>query len=414
MMDNRRGFLKGSALGVLAFLGMDQVKANTSQIDIDFDHIDQHSDEEVFAGVRKSLLLPDNMAYFNTGTLGPSPGFLIDHVCATMRELEANPALGNTGPIGSKMDQTRFNMAKFIGANVDEIILTRNTTEGINTVCGGLEWIEGDEILTTNQEHGSAENGLDYLVLTKGAVIKKFEMPMPARNKQQIIDLVRKNITPKTKLLMLSHVVTVSGLRMPIKEIGQIARDQGIFFIVDGAQAPGMLNVDVHDLGCDVYAFSGHKWLLAPKETGILYIRKAVQKKIVSPFYLAGNTAYTKSSGTRNFAIIIGFGEIINWLDKIGKERIEKRCLALAQYCREQLKDIKGTTLLSSEDPDLASAIVTISLDTVPNKQIYDKMWDQGIIPKAIEYNALRISNHMFTTRGDIDRFVKILKEEIA
>lgn len=413
-MDNRRGFIKGSALSAMALLGASHVKAQPIDEDVSFDDIGTLSDDQIFARVRRSLLLPDNMAYFNTGTLGPSPGFIIDKVCATMRELEANPALGNTGPIGSKMDQTRVNIAKFIGADVDEIILTRNTTEGINTVCGGLELEAGDEILTTNQEHGSAENGLDYLVLTKGAVLKKFEMPTPAKNKQQIIDLVEENITSRTKLLMLSHVITVSGLRMPIKEIAAIARDKGIFFIVDGAQAPGMLNVDVHELGCDVYAFSGHKWLLAPKETGILYIRKAVQKRIISPFYLAGNTAYTKSSGTRNFAIIIGFGEFVSWFDKIGKERIEKRCLVQAQYCREQLKNIKGTTLLSSQDPDLASAIVTVSLDNVPNKQVYDKMWDQDIIPKAIEYNALRISNHMFTTNTDVDRLVEILKQEVS
>lgn len=412
-MDDRRTFLKGSALSVLACLGAGQVNAEAAD-NIDFDRIDQLGDDQLFAQVRKTLLIPENMAYFNTGTLGPSPGFLIDRVCGIMRELEANPALGNTGPIGSKMDQTRVNMAKFIGADVDEIILTRNATEGINTICGGLEWEAGGEILTTTHEHGGAENGLDYLVHTKGAVLKKFEIPMPAKNKQQLIDLVEENITPKTKMLMLSHVITVSGLRMPVKEIAEIARERGIFFIVDGAQALGMLDVDVHDIGCDVYVFSGHKWLLAPKETGILYIRKEVQQKIVSPFYLAGNTAYTRSSGTRNFAIIIGFGEIINWFEKIGKNRIEKRCLGLAQYCRDQLKVIKGTTLLSSEDPDLASAIVTISLDQIPNKQVYDKMWDQDVIPKAIEYNALRISNHMFTTNADVDRLVKILREEVA
>ncbi|MEZ5759119.1 MAG: aminotransferase class V-fold PLP-dependent enzyme [Emcibacteraceae bacterium] len=413
-MENRRDFLKGSAIGTLALLGTVGAQAAISDKKDNFDDIDRLSDDQIFARVKNTLLVPDNMAYFNTGTLGPSPEFLIDHVCATMRELEANPALGNTGPIGSKMDQTRVNVANFIGADVDEIILTRNTTEGINTVCGGLEWNAGDEILTSNHEHGSAENGLEYLVLTKGAVLKKFEMPMPAKNKQQIIDLVLENITPKTKMLMLSHVITVSGLRMPIREIAEIARDRGIFFIVDGAQAPGMINVNVHELGCDIYAFSGHKWLLGPKETGILYIRKAVQKKVTSTFYLDGYTAYTKSSGTRNFAIIIGFGEIVAWFDKIGKERIEKRCLSLAHYCREQLKDIKGTSLLSATDPELASAIVTISLDSVPNRQVYDKMWDQDIIPKAIEYNALRISNHMFTSNADVDRFVKILKEELA
>jgi isopenicillin-N epimerase len=407
--SERREFLKGAAIGAVGLLGASSARAGQGAVD--FANI--VTDDALFAQVKKSMLLPENMAYFNTGTLGPSPAFVIDNVCATMRELEANPALGNTGPIGSQMDRTRELTAKFIGADVDEIILTRNTTEGINNVCSGLTLSPGDEMLTTTHEHGSAENGLEYLALTQGAVISKFDMPMPARDKQQIIDLVKASITDKTKLMMISHVITVSGLRMPIKEIAEIARERGIFFIVDGAQAPGMLDVDVHDLGCDVYAFSGHKWTMGPKETGILYIRKDAQEKVVSAFTLGGNGAYSKSSGTRNFAIIIGYGDALEWLMKIGKQRIEKRCLELADYCREQLKTVKNVTVLSSYDPELASAIVTVSLDKVPNKQVYDIMWDADIIPKAIEYNALRISNHMFTTNQDVDRLIKILRENV-
>lgn len=406
---NRRHVLKGIGVGAAGLLG----GANVSAAELDFSNVASLSDDDLFARVRQSLLVPEGMAYFNTGTLGPSPEFVINRVCAIMRELEANPALGNTGPIGSQMDKTRMAAADLLNADVDEIILTRNTTEGTNMVGMGLDLNPGDEILTTTSEHGSAENGLEYLVAEKGAVIRKFDLPMPASNKQQVIDLVRENITDKTKVLMLSHVVTVSGLRMPIKEIAEIAKERGIFFMVDGAQAVGMIDVDLRDLGCDVYAFSGHKWMLGPKETGILYIRKDAQDKVVHAFNLAGNGAYTKSSGSRNFAIIIAFGEVIRWLEKLKMSRIEGRCMALAKYAREQIKQVKNVTLLSSDDPELASAIVTVSLDKVPNKTVYDIMWDQDIIPKAISHNALRISTHMFTTVVDIDRLVKVLKDNV-
>jgi selenocysteine lyase/cysteine desulfurase len=317
--------------------------------------------------------------------------------------------------MGQEMEAVRAKVATFMGADEEEIILTRNTTEGINIVCSGIDWKEGDEILTTNHEHGGAETGLDFLADTKGAVIKKMTMPYPAESKKQLLDLVKANITPNTKILLLSHIETLTGLRWPIKEVSQLVKGQDILFIVDGAQAPGMLHIDLHDLDCDVYACSGHKWIMGPKETGVLYLKKSIQDKVNNVFLTGGYETYSRSTGTRNAPLIIGFGDVLDWHMAIGTKRSEKRCMELAAYCHQKLSKVSGIKIISSNNPELGTAIVSFSLpETTNNGDLFRTMRDQNITIKRLpQYNAIRISNHMFTTNEDVDKMISLLKENV-
>ena len=414
LLNTRRNFLKSSALSLLAVAGASQTKAIAQGVD--FNDSKSYDDDKLFAAVRNELLIDPDLNYLNTGTLGPSPKAIVEKVAALMHRLEKNPASENFGPMGNEMELTRGKAAVFFGANEDEIILTRNTTEGISMVCSAIDWKEGDEILTTNHEHGGAETGLNFLAATKGAVIKKITMPIPIESKQQLLDLISENITEKTKLLLLSHIETVTGLRMPIKEVSELINGNDILFVVDGAQAPGMIDIDVHDMGCDAYACSGHKWILGPKETGILYLRKAIQDKINNVFISTGYRSYSASSGTRNAPVIIGFGDVLDWHMAIGQQRIEKRCMALAQYCRRQLQGIEGLEIISNDVPELSTAIVSFSLDEkLHNRELYNKMREQKIIIKTLpQYNAIRISNHMFTTNKDVDQMIGVLKQALT
>ena len=413
LLDTRRGILKLAGASTLAMFGLSSI--NASAQGIDFTNSSDIEDEALFAEVRNQLMLKNDLTYLNTGTLGPAPKLVFDKISSLMARLEANPAIENFGPMGREMEKVRGKAARFLGADEEEIILTRNTTEGINIVCSAIEFAEGDEILTTNHEHGGAETGLNYLAATKGAVIKKMEMPYPAASKDQLIELVKSHLTDKTRILLLSHVETVTGLRWPIKEVSKLLDGRNVLFIVDGAQAPGMLKVDVHDLECDVYACSGHKWIMGPKETGILYLKKDIQNTIGNVFMTGGYNVYSASSGTRNAPTIIGFGDIMDWHMAIGRDRIEKRCMELARYCREKLSEIDGIKIISADASDLSTAIVSFSLDaSISNRDVFVKMRDNNITIKRLpQYNAVRISNHMFTTNQDVDRMIGLLKEMI-
>lgn len=407
-MHPRRTFLKRSTL---AFFGLNTLELERQTLPSLSDLARAKSGDTVFQLIRQSLLLPDGLVYLNTGSLGPATRQVVNAVTTAMHELESNPVVNNWGALGQQMEAVRQKVADFIHATEEEIILTRNTTEGINLVASCLDLQAGDEILTTDHEHGGGENGLFYLAETRGAIVKKIAMPLAAESPEQIVKLIRESITDRTRVIMLSHVSTITGLRMPLTEIAAITRPRNILLIADGAQAPGQIRVDVQALGVDVYAGSGHKWLMGPKETGFVYFRKGIQESIQPVFTRGSRKAYSAASGTRNVATIIGLGKSLDLQQTIGPEKIEDRCRQLANYCAHQLRNQKGLKIISPSDPSLATGIVSVLLDEgISNRSIFEKMREENVIIKLLpKYNALRFSLHLFNTEADVDRMVTLL-----
>lgn len=403
-MTSRRQFIKKGLLSSIGLLPLTHLGTNSPLEELE----NASSDEELFALVRKQLHVPDSRIYLNTGSLGPSPIVVTDAVHAMMQQLEINPAIENWGRLGERMEQVRIKVGEFINADADNVILTRNTTEGLSSISQSLKLNKGDEILTTTHEHGGGEVGLEYLAATQGAVVKKLQMPVPALSKEMVIEAVVSNITSKTKVIMLSHVNTLTGLKMPFEEISKITKQKGILLIADGAQAPGLVAVDVKSMGVDAYAASGHKWMLGPKETGFVYWSKELQQKINPVFTSSGFSSYSASSGTRNVALISGLGVAIDWHKLIGKDKIENRCLELRSYCLSRLKELKGIVIISPEVDSLSTGIVSFTLKEGENREVAAELAKEDIIVKVLpKYNGIRISCHMFISKHDIDRFIK-------
>lgn len=363
-------------------------------------------------GIRRQLLVPDGRVYLNTGSLGPSPRFVIDAVTGAMWTLERNPVAENWGPLGTAMEQVRGKVASFINADTESILLTRNTTEGLSLVCQAMPLKAGEEIITTTLEHGGGEVGLDYLVRTRGARLTKVVLPLPPNDPAEIADHIRRAITPQTKLIMLSHVNTVTGMLMPVAEVARITAERGIYLLIDGAQAPGLTRVDVKALGCDAYASSGHKWLLGPKETGFLYVRHGFPSTVPPVFALSGLQAYSASSGTRNVASMIGLGAAIDWHTALDVDKTALYNVQLRNYCLESLRKLPAIRILSPDNPALATGIVSFELLNRKNGDVYARMKDRNIIVKVLpQHNAIRISCHIFVSGDDIDLFLAALKE---
>lgn len=415
-MASRRKFIK--AAGLLSGLtAMPLLSEGFSSNEISSlpDFRNASSDDELFAMVRKQLLVPANIIYLNSGSLGPCPVNIIDAMHANTRQLEMNPVGENWGSLGNQMELVRKKVADFIHADVEEMVITRNTTEGLNLIAQSIPLNEGDEIITTTLEHGGGEVGLEFLIKTKGAVVKKIELPMPCNRVEEVVKMIEKNITPKTKVLMLSHVNTVTGLLMPLAEIAKITKPKGIFLIADGAQAPGLTNVNVKTLGIDAYAASGHKWLMGPKETGFLFVKKEFQEKVKPVFMASGFSVYSASSGTRNVATIIGLGLAIDFHSSIGNDKIQQRTLQIRNYCLAELKKLKGLKVISPEARLLSTGIVSFSLDNVKNADVFNKLKEQDIIVKLLtQHNAIRISCHLFVSKEDIDKFILALKKLLS
>ena len=375
--------------------------------------------------VRQEFLLNPDVIHLNCGSVGAVPRLVLDALSGYAYQLEGNPARNTWGGLGAGMEAVRQKAADFIGAELEETVLTRNTTEGMNAVAAGLDLGEGDEILTTTHEHGGGMVCWQHLARRSGARIVQIDMPAPARDADQILQLVRDHITPRTRVCSFSHIETLTGLQMPLAAIAEITRPKGILLACDGAQAPGMLDVDVKALGVDTYASSSHKWMLAPKGCGLLYIRKEAQERVQPAFTYSGPGSYSASSGTRNVAQILAHGVTMDFHNAIGRPRVEARCRQLMARMRDRLDRVDGLQCVTPALASLTGGIVSYSVDPdrASNRDIAGRLWqDHDIVVKVMpgtykieggvkpkNYNGLRFSTHIFNNEAEIDRTADLI-----
>lgn len=371
-------------------------------------------DEAFWRRVRTEFLLNPGVAHLNCGTLGATPRPVLDAVTAALYAVEGNPSVNVFGPVGAQMEDVRARAAAFLGAALDEVVLTRNTTEGMNLVATGLDLQPGDEILTTNHEHPGGRVCWDHLVERRGVRIVEVPMPAPARDAAEIVQRMGDHLTARTRVCSVSHVCTITGLQMPLAALAERMRPRGVLLVCDGAQAPGMLSVDVKALGVDTYASSSHKWMLAPKGSGLLYVRKEVQDRIRPVFLHAGYRAYTASSGTRNVPQILGHGAALAFHETIGRDRVEQRCRALNRLLRDRLDRLPALQRLTPAEEELASGIVSYRLLEGTNREVAQALAARDLVVKVIpkpELNGLRFSTHIFNSESDVHRLADALAE---
>jgi selenocysteine lyase/cysteine desulfurase len=226
--------------------------------------------------ISSQYLLPPGMIHLNTASLGATPRVVLDRTLAAWRELESSPVLmayGNAeNTVLSAVERVRKRAAGFLGCEQDELLITRCTTDAMSTVAQGMRWNAGERVLTTDREHDGGSLCWAYIAQRHGVVVDRIAIALDEHESATIVRRFAAVITPATRVISVSHVISSTGLRMPIAEISALARERGILCVVDGAQAVGAIPVNVKALGCHAYATSGHKWLMAPKGTGLLYV----------------------------------------------------------------------------------------------------------------------------------------------
>jgi selenocysteine lyase/cysteine desulfurase len=368
--------------------------------------------------LRRHFRLEKNLAYMNNGSLGPCPAYVLQETMKAWRELETNPVSMGYGPFIKRMEEVRGKAATFLGCTIEEVAITSCTTESMNMVAQGLELQPGDHVLTTDHEHAGGAECWRYYAKRRGVIINKVKLPLLVSGVDELVGLFGKAMTPKTKVISVSHVTYTTGLRLPIKQLSDLARSKGCTLVTDGAQGPGGLKVDVKDLGCDTYATSAHKWMLAPKGTGLLYIKKDAQKRIRPMALEGGYRTYTGAVGTRNIPTILGLGSAMDFLNAIGLKRIEEHCLGLRKQLFESLQELEGIKVASSPLEELASPLVSVVLpDGVRNSTVAANLQSKhGVVVKVLSgpvRNGLRISTHVYNTRKDVERLMAGLKKEV-
>ena len=394
------------------------------------------SDQMFWRFVRLQFVLKPAIIYMNTGTEGSMPRVVLSRIQGYFKEFAQNPwdAVVEHDCYCYFMWEIAETLAPFIGATPEETILTTNTTEGMAYVANGLELSEGDEVLCS-MHFSPYDTSWRILRDRKNITFTEVELPTPAQSKEEIIAAFENSITPQTKVMSFCHINYSTGLRMPVEELCELARAHNIITVVDGAHAPGMIDIDLKQLGCDFYAGSLHKWLNGPPGTGFLYINQEVQDSIwptVSEGYPspANKKLEFQIRGQQCTPAYTGLIDAIDFQNAIGKEKIEARVLSLSSYLKEKIIETwPDAHLYSPTDEELSTGLVSFNpfddpyAKEKPSAVSKALREDHNIIIRYIwfkdkqsdphDLRALRVSTHIYNSFDEIDRLISTLQQII-
>jgi isopenicillin-N epimerase len=418
----RRSFVKSlSALGLLPLVNASGLAYEPDLAPVPHSAQDWVADDDpnYWSWIRQQFSIPPDEAYFNTGTLGACPRPVMDAVMDSMRDMERTIAqydyrAEHPEYIAGYRAQVelRKKAGAILNATAEEIALLQNATMGINFIANGLELKPGDEVLLSDQEHPGSMGPWDLRAKRQGIVVKKLPIPVPTTDPQTVVKIFAEAMGPRTTVLAVPHVTSRYGIVLPVRELCDLGRERGVFTLVDGAQALGQLRVDVKKMGCDAYACSPHKWLLAPPGNGLLYVREDRQRDVWATLASAHWDDYKPESGlfrlmqfgTANAALLAGLDAALDFYQRVGAEKIEQRTMHLANHLRNGLQAIKAVSISSPVDPPLAGAIVTYGVDGLTGLELMDELWKRKKYRVRAQSGALvRQSVHYYNSPEEIE-----------
>jgi selenocysteine lyase/cysteine desulfurase len=366
----RRAFARALVTGSAASLAaLDRLDAAIAQKITSLNQkylLDEAPDGAYWDAIREFYDFESGFIMMNNGTLGPMPKPVFNALVRCFRVQMTNPFDGYNH-LPTFREAVRSKLAGFVNAAPEEVALTSNTTEGVNLVVNGLDLKAGDEVLVTSLEHPGHIN--PWRLKEKRVGIKITEAPMPLfpKTPQEIVDAFAAAITPRTRIISISHTVFITGLIMPLKELSQLAHDKGLLILADSAHGIGMLDLDMKQLGVDFFMSSPYKWMGAPTGIGLLYVRKEVLDQVWPTIVSSGwdretSAAKVEPQGQRSDAFLFALDEALNFNNRIGRTRIEKRIKVLAGYLRQELTKVPGVKVHTPLDPYLGAGLTAFSM----------------------------------------------------
>jgi len=379
-------------------------------------------DERFWGMVRSQFPLREDPVYLNNGTMGPSPYPVLDAVRAEMEDIDRAGRYGG-------WDVARPVVAAFINAAPEEISLTHNVTEGISVVACGIPLKRGDEVILTDHEH--VGNALPWLARARrdGLVIKTFS---PAPTAAGTLERISGLLTARTRVIAVPHITCTTGHVLPARDISALGRSKNIFVMIDAAHTPGMMPLDVKLMGCDFLASCGHKWMLGPKGTGFLYVRKEVLE-VLEPFWTGGGSdagwdvrqgtmafrpdAHRFDFASQNAALYVGLNAAIDFINRIGIDNIRARDVMLAGYLRSRLEELGDRVrVLTPSEAGSFGAVVAFQLKKTPYDVLYRFLAEERkIITRMVPENGVncnRVSTHIYNSQAEVDRLLEAVREK--
>ena len=378
---------------------------------------DESPDGLYWDGIRSQFLFEDGLVMMNNGTVGPMPKPVFNTLMRYFKVQATNP-YDVYNFLSTFQGKTKQKLADFIQASPEEVVLTHNTTEGINFVTSGLDMKAGDEVIVSNLEHPSAINPWRLKQKRCGIVIKEVPFGLPPKSVDEIVGSIAAAITPRSQIISLGHTVFITGLITPLKELSRMAHEKGLLVLADSAHGLGMLDLNMKELGIDFFASSPYKWLGAPTGIGLLFVRKEAQDRLWPTIVSGGWDTYKdarkfETHGQDADALVFGLDEALNFQNAIGRTRIERRVKALAGLLKQQLRRVPGVKINTPDDPYLSGGLTAFALEGVDPAKIVDYVREKyNIVVRTIGNKdagtlAVRVSTPIYVTGRDIENLVE-------
>src|SRR5438477_10699332 len=419
-MHSRRDFLSlaGKSLGLAALSSaavgslLRNVQAATNTVA----HLtaeEAATDEDYWATIQKSFSVTRGIINLNNGGVSPSPRIVTEALVRYIWEQEDVTAYTMWQILEPQCETIRTGLAEMFGCDREEIAITRNASESLEILLTGMDLKSGDEILTTTQDYPRMLTTLRQREKRKGLKMKLIQIPIPPKNLDEITAAFAKGITDRTRLILIAHQINITGQITPVKAVCEMARSKGIETIVDGAHSFAQFDFKQKDLGCDYFGTSLHKWLYAPKGTGMLYVKRDKIEKIwpmmAAESKQASDIRKFEEIGTHSAAIKLAIGDAILFHNGIGGKRKEARLRYLSRYWMNKLKDVPKIKFNTSFDPNQSCAIANVQIEGTNPETVAKYLFDKHhIFTVAIvheEFQGLRITPNVYTPLYELDRF---------
>ena len=422
-MVSKRTFLKKIAYAGAAFslMPFEALEKSISKIEnLSLPQVAQN--EDFWSDIRKAYRLKPNYINLENGYFSMQSEEVLKYFIDHVREInyEASYYM-RTRQFDDKIAM-RQKLATMLGCSVEELAITRNTTESIDSIISGIDWKSGDEAIMAEQDYGSMLDMFKQQARRYGMVNKIISVPNHPKSDEEIVNLYEKAITSKTRLLMVCHIINITGHLLPIKKICDMAHSHGVEVIVDGAHSFAQIDFKINELGCDYFASSLHKWLGCPLGEGLLYVKKEKIKNIWSTYADKGfaddDIRKLNHTGTHPVHSDLTIADAIRFHEKIGIQRKEARLRFLQEYWTKKARQISGIIVNTPVDSQRACGIANVGVKKLTPAQLAKTLLEKyKIWTVAIDYanvQGVRITPHVYTSIEELDVFVAALKNIVG
>ncbi len=368
--------------------------------------------------IRSQFLMPPELTVLNAANLCPSPAPVLETVYNYTKRLDSKPVPSYRAEMREVKEKTRQQLAKYLRVTPEEILITRNTSESNNWVSNGLDLRAGDEVVIFSDNHPSNNEAWKERGKRFGFTVNEVLPLNPHPGFDYYLEAFKKALTTRTRVLSFTHLSNTVGDLFPAKELCGMARNRGIITLIDGAQSLGLLDVDLSDIQPDFYSGSAHKWPCGPKETGVLFVNKSIQERFWPSIYSAykgreGLAQTHEGLGQRDTPAIHAFGQQIEFLRKIGQEKIEERSGNFATEIIEELQKINDINIFTSNERALRSAVVTFRPANLEPAKVVKALEEDGIVAAnqgGKDWAGVRFSPHFYNSNSDVERAVGAIR----